>query len=160
MVKLAAHAVAAPSSMRSPARRDDDDSLPPCWPPTITSAAPRHATAKPNSLRDVCRSWISVAKSAVASGMVVGMISALSDAGVRLRPTNARVLNPSTPHAAAAVIGRQRCSGIGVLVMAQATTSTAAAIAKRIVESSSAGTAVTPSFAAIHCPPSVMARMA
>ena len=106
MVRLAAHAVAAPSSMRSPARRDDDDSLPPCWPPTITSAAPRLATAKPNSLRDVSRSWISVAKSAVASGIVVGMISALSEAGVRLRPTNASVLKPSTPHTAAAAIGR------------------------------------------------------
>jgi len=30
----------------------------------------------------VNRSWISVAKSAVASGMTVGMMSALSDAGV------------------------------------------------------------------------------
>src|SRR5207249_10527549 len=104
--------------MRSPARRDEDDSLPPCWPPTITSAAPRLATANPNSLRDVSRSWISVANRAVASGMVVGMISALSEAGVRLRPPNASALNPRTPHTAAAVIGRQRCSAAGDLVLA------------------------------------------
>jgi len=126
----------------------------------MTSAAPRVATANPNSFRDVSRSWISVAKSAVAIGMVVGMISALSEAGVRLSPTNASVLKPRTPHAAAAAIGRQRCSGMGVRVIAHATSRTPDAIAKRIVDSSRAGTAFTPSFAAIHCPPSVMASVA
>ena len=88
------------------------------------------------------------------------MISALSDAGVRLRPTNARLLKPTTPQAAAAAIGRHRAIGSGVRVMAHARRRTALAIAKRIVDSSSGGTAVTPSFAAIHCPPSVSASVA
>ena len=48
----------------------------------ITSAAPRVAITKPTSLREVSRSRMSVAKSAVASGITVGMMSALSEAGV------------------------------------------------------------------------------
>src|SRR5438552_12833989 len=101
-----------------------------------------------------------VANGAVASGIVVGMISAVSDAGVRLSPKNASVLNPSTPQAAAAAIGRQRPKGRGVRVTAHAARSTTLAMAKRIVESSRAGTAVTPSFAAIHWPPSVSDKIA
>ena len=53
----------------------------------------------------------------------------------------------------AARIGRQLPNGIAVRVIAHASSRTTLAIANRIVESSSAGTAVTPSFAAIHWPP-------
>src|SRR5439155_13888700 len=109
------------------------------------------------SFRDVSRSWITVAKIAVAIGIVVGMINALSEAGVELSPTKARVLNPRTPQAAAAAMGRQRRTGMGARVTAHATSSTTAAIANRMVDSSSGGTAATPSFAAIHWPPSVSA---
>jgi hypothetical protein len=49
--------------------------------------------------------------------------------------------------------------GIRVILIAHAARSTALAIANRIVDSSSAGTAVTPSFAAIHCPPRVSASV-
>ena len=44
-------------------------------------------------------------------------------------------------------------------MIAHAARSTAAAIAKRIVESSRGGTAFTPSFAAIHWPPRVSASV-
>src|SRR2546423_15044134 len=99
----------------------------------MTRAAPAVAIANPRTFRSVSGSWISVANTAVAMGIIVGMISALSDAGVRLRPTKARELNPTTPKAAAATTGRQRCTGRGVLVIAHAARSTADAIANRIV---------------------------
>jgi cysteine synthase len=49
---------------------------------------------------------------------------------------------------------------MAVRVIAHAASSTTLAIAKRIVESSSAGTALTPSLAAIHCPPMARESMA
>ena len=94
---------------------------------------------------------MSVANSAVATGIAVGTMSALSDAGVRCRPRNARLLKPRNPNAAAAVTGRHRRRGSGLRVASATTTNSADAIAKRIVESSNGGAAPRPIFAAVHC---------
>jgi len=103
---------------------------------------------------------MSVAKSAVATGIVVGTISALSDAGVRCSPRNAKLLKPKNPNAAAAVTGRQRRTGSRLRVMSATAISRIEAIANRIVESSSGGTAPTPIFAAVHCAASATAAVA
>src|SRR5437899_1650404 len=152
--------MALPSSRRSPSRRVVEMSPPICWPPAMTTAAPTLATAKPSSFREVSCSWMSVAKSAVATGIVVGTISALSDAGVRRSPRNAKPLKPRNPNAAAAVTGRQRRTGSGVRVTRATRTSNADAIANRIVESSSGGTAPRAIFAAVHCAASAIAALA
>src|SRR5438128_811716 len=117
--------MALPSSRRSPSRRVVEMSPPICWPPAMTTAAPTLATAKPSSFCEVSCSWMSVAKSAVATGIVVGTISALSDAGVRRSPRNAKPLKPRNPNAAAAVTGRQRRTGSGVRVTRAPRTSNA-----------------------------------
>ena len=102
---------------------------------------------------------MSVARSAVATGIVVGTIKALSDAGVRRRPRNARALNPTNPKTAAAITGRQRRSGSGVRVTTATTTRSADAIAKRMVESSNGGIAASAIFAAVHCAASARAAV-
>ena len=160
IVRQAAQQMALPSSRRSPSRRVVEMSPPICWPPAMTTAAPTLATAKPSSFREVSCSWMSVAKSAVATGIVVGTISALSDAGVRRSPRNAKPLKPRNPNAAAAVTGRQRRTGSGVRVTRATRTSNADAIANRIVESSSGGTAPRAIFAAVHCAASAIAALA
>src|SRR5207245_10305018 len=89
----------------------------------------------------------------------VGTISALSEAGVRCSPRNAKPLKPRNPSAAADVTGRHRRSGSGVRVTRATTTSSADAIANRIVDSSSGGTAPKAIFAAVHCAASATAAV-
>jgi len=82
----------APSSMsRSPTSRRLDTSSPAC-PARITSAAPTEASAKPASFVAVRRSPMNEAARAVRTGMVVGTISAPSDAGAIVRPTKTNAL--------------------------------------------------------------------
>ena len=160
IVRHAPQQTALASWSRLPSRRDADASVPACWPPTMTTAAPALATANPSSLRLVIGSPIKVARSAVASGIVVGMMSALSDAGVSCSPRNARLLKPRNPKAAAAVTGRQRCSGSGVRVARARSTKMTEAAAKRMVESSSGGALRSAILAAIHWAESASAAVA
>src|SRR2546430_16015549 len=135
----------------SPVSRLLDNSSPVC-PEKVKRAAPVDASANPGSFVGVRRSPTNEAARAVRTGMVVGTMSAPSDAGAIVRPTKTNALYAQYPNTPATTTGqglpRPRFARVASVIAAR----TIAAMMKRAAEISRGGAVASASFPVIQEP--------